>query len=115
MVWIFLPNLPLVLFVKSCLFSIGKHIGSPLTHDSSTAELTHPSVAQFCVEVDLLKRLPQRIWLECGENFPSFWQDVIYEKVPSYYKHCRRIVHDVSSCKMAHPDLAKKSLQGEDR
>lgn len=74
------------------MFSIGKLIGSLLTLDAATAELSRPIVASFWVEVDLLKRLPSRVWMECGDAVFGSWQDIIY---------------DISVCKLANPELAK--------
>src|SRR2546430_15288690 len=81
-VWISLPNLPLFLFNKRGLFSIGSLLGKPLTLDSATADLSRPSVARVCVEVDLTKKLIARVRLDC-EASEGFWQEVIYEKIPS--------------------------------
>lgn len=76
-VWISIPNLPLFLFDKSCLLSIGHLIGKPLTIDNATADLSRPSVARIWAKVDLLKKLPHRIWLECGDSLLGFWQEII--------------------------------------
>lgn len=54
-VWISLPNLPLFLFDKQCLLSVGRLISHPLTLDAPTTNLSSPSVARICVEVDLLR------------------------------------------------------------
>ena len=60
-VWFNLAKLPVHLFDKQCLFQIVSCLGRPLFIDSATANLTRPSVARVCVEVDLLKELPSRI------------------------------------------------------
>lgn len=106
-VWISLPCLPLFLFDKRCLYSIGQLIRSPLSLDASMVDLSHTSVARLCVKVDLLKKLPRRIWLECRDVIPAYWQDVMYERLSSYCKHCRRLGHELNACKFAHLDLAK--------
>lgn len=80
--------------------------------DAATAEISHLSVARLCVEIDLLKRLPPRIWLDY-ESLEGIWQDIIYEKFPLYCKHCKRLGHDMSYRKIAHPDLAKKPTLNE--
>lgn len=54
-----------------------------------------------------MKRLPHRIWLDC-ESVDGFWQEIIYEKLLSYCKHCKKLGHDISACKIAHPYLIKK-------
>src|SRR5436190_4128261 len=107
-VWISLPNLPLFLFNKSGIFSIGSLLGKPLTLDAATADLSRPNVARVCVEIDLLKKLTHRVRLDC-EDAEGFWQDVIYEKLPSYCKNCRHLGHDSSVCLHAYPELAKTS------
>src|SRR3954470_17173316 len=99
-------DLPLFLFNKSGLFSIGSLLGKPLTLDAATADLSRPNVARVCVEIDLLKKLTHRVRLDC-EDAEGFWQDVIYEKLPSYCKHCKHLGHDSSICLLAHPELAK--------
>lgn len=60
-IWISLPDILLFLFNKVGLFSIDSLVGKPLTLDSATADISRPSVAGLCVEVDLLKILPQRV------------------------------------------------------
>src|SRR4051812_26232640 len=108
-VWISLPNLPLFLFNKSGLFSIGSLLSKPLTLDSATADMSRPSVARVCVEIDLLKTIIPRVRLDC-ESGEGFWQEVIYEKMPSYCNTCKRLGHDHSTCMLGHPELAKKSV-----
>lgn len=102
-VWISLPNLPLFMLNKQCLFSIGNLVGQPLTLDLATAELKRPSLAKICVQVDLLKKLPHRVHLDCGEELPPFWQEIVYEKLPKYCAHCMRLGHNVRDCKFANP------------
>lgn len=38
--------------------------------------------------------------LECGD-LPGLWQNNYYEKIPYYCKHCYRLRHDFSVCKVA--------------
>lgn len=44
--------------------------------DQPTASLTRSSVARVCIEIDLTKPLPNRIWIKCGSKYPSFWQPI---------------------------------------
>lgn len=106
-VWISPPNLYFFLFDKQCLLSIGRLISRPLTLDTATIDLFRPSVERICVEVDLLKKLPRRNWHEYGDSIPGFWQGIKYEKIPNYCKHCRRLGHEISTCKQANPHLTK--------
>ncbi|XP_027166481.1 uncharacterized protein LOC113766495 [Coffea eugenioides] len=62
-VWFSLPKLPMHLFDKQCLFQIVSCLGRPLFIDAATAALSRPSVARVCVEIDLLKELPHRVWI----------------------------------------------------
>lgn len=75
--------------------------------DIATAEIKRPSLAKIWVQVDLLKKLPHRIRLQCGESLPPFWQEVIYDKLPKYCKHCMRLRQDVKDCKLANPHLSE--------
>ncbi|KAM7469883.1 hypothetical protein LguiA_008066 [Lonicera macranthoides] len=36
--------------------------------DAATTKLTRPSVAWTCIEMDLLKKFPARIWIGSGTN-----------------------------------------------
>lgn len=68
-------------------------------------ELSRPSSAKICIQIDLLKKLPNRIWLECGETISDRWQSIEYDRLPKYCKHCKRLGHDFQLCKIAHPPL----------
>lgn len=78
--------------------------------DAATADLPRPSVARICVELDLLKKLPRRIWLECGNSIHGFRQEIVYEELPNYCKHCKHLGHEISICKHANPYLSKASV-----
>src|SRR4051812_28818095 len=56
-----------------------------------------------------MKRPPPRLGLDC-EAVGGFWQEVTYEKIPKYCKHCRRMGHDIDACMFAHPELAKNPI-----
>lgn len=107
-------------FAKSSLFSIGSTLSVPMKMDTATAELTRPSVARMCIEMDLLKKIPGRIWIGCGET--GYWQKVTYEKVPKYCVKCYKQGHDSSECKdvggkneyrVEEQVQQKKEIQGE--
>src|SRR4051812_16255899 len=67
-VWVGFPNLPIYMFNKVSLFSIGRLIGTPLTLDIVIAEFRRPSLAKICIQVDLLNPLPRRVWLNIGDS-----------------------------------------------
>lgn len=70
--WIALEGLPIHLFNKGSMFSIANLIGKPMKIDEPAANLSRPSVARICVEMDLLKELPSRIWIGIGVG-KGFW------------------------------------------
>ena len=71
-VWFRLPKLPIHLFAKPCLFHIVSCLGNPLFVDTATSSFSRPNVARVCVEVDLLKTLPMRVWVDMGDG-DGFW------------------------------------------
>ena len=97
-IWVNFPYLPIHFFSKQNLFSIGRTLGAPLKMDAATAILDRPSVARMCIEMDLLKMFPSRIWIGCGNN--GFWQEVIYEKIPKYCLTCLKQGHNHKNCKI---------------
>lgn len=97
-VWVSLPQLPDHFFSKSSLFSLRSLVGKPMKIDVVTATVDRPSVARVCVEMDLVKKFPLRVWI--GSGFSGYWQNVVYEKVPSYCTKCYKQGHSNSSCKM---------------
>lgn len=100
-VWISLPHLPIHFFSKSPLYSIAQLVGKPLRIDTSTAELNRPSLARVCVEVDLKSKLPNRVWIGCGEW--GFWQEVCYEHLPKYCIYCSKKGHGITYCLFKSP------------
>lgn len=112
-IWLGFPNLPIFMFNKVSLFSLGQLIGTPLTLDKATIEFKRPSIAKLCVQVALTKDIPCRVWLECGEKRPGYWQEVVYDRIPSFCKHCLRIGHDISMCKFLDPSPSKVHVQHE--
>ena len=68
-------------FAKQSLFAIASMVGRPLCMDNATMQLTRPSVARINVEVNLLHKLPSRIWIGTCTGKGGFWQSVEYEAV----------------------------------
>lgn len=104
-VWMGPLNLSLFMFDKQCLFSIDQLIGTPLSIYAATADLSWHSAAKVCVQVDLLKKLPNRVGLACGEVIQGYWQEIQFDKLTHYCKHCRSMGHDINACKIANPSL----------
>lgn len=65
-VLLFLYHLPIHMFQKSPLLFLASLIGRSLKVNAATENLSRPSMARICVEVDLLKDLPKRLWIGQG-------------------------------------------------
>jgi len=76
--------------------------------DAPIRNLTRPSVARVCVLVDLLKDMPNRIWLGMGKF--GRWQRIIYENPPKSCSFCRMRGHSLDECK-ARPVLLNKGKE----
>lgn len=83
-VWMSRPALPIYLFNKHCLFSIVSSFGKPLYVDEATTSLKRPSVARICVEVDILKSIPNRIWIGVEGEQHGHWQSIVPKNLPNY-------------------------------
>ncbi|KAF8404745.1 hypothetical protein HHK36_009634 [Tetracentron sinense] len=73
-------------------------VGKVLCSDNPTKVLSRPSKARICVEIDISKEKPSRIWLGLESN--SRWQTLIYEKDVSYCIHCCKQGHEIDDCRL---------------
>ena len=98
--WIRFPNLlPICFFQDYYLRSIANVVGKLLLIDGPTPRFSRPSVARVCVEVDLLKKNPNRVWLNMGQ-YEGRWQKIVYEKDLRYCTSCSKEGHAKSNCKL---------------
>lgn len=65
-VWVTMPRLPILFFVKPTLFRIASLFRTPLWLDVATLSLKWPGVASIQIEVDLLKDKPHQMWIAMG-------------------------------------------------
>lgn len=98
LVWFSLPSLPIHLFDKYSLFSIVNPLGKPIFIDAATANLSRPSVARICVEVDLLRPLPSWVWIGTENSNEGFWQQLQIENLPQYCSNCCHLGHSSIAC-----------------
>lgn len=70
-------------------------------------------MARVCVEIDLLKPRPNRIWLGMGAG--GKWQKIIYERVPKFCSHCMLRGHDNESCRHLFFNLWKKEKKPQQK
>lgn len=79
-------------YIKQLLSSVG----TPLALEAATIGRTRPIIAKIRVEVDLLKPLPETIFV--GQEYDDsplkgYTQKLEYEGVPEYCKHCLKLGH----------------------
>ncbi|KAL9662760.1 hypothetical protein QQ045_027594 [Rhodiola kirilowii] len=66
--WIRLPGLPMEFFVPACLKAIVSSFASYLGIDEKTKERSALNYARVCVELDVRKALPARVWINLLGN-----------------------------------------------
>lgn len=111
-VWISLEDLPSHLFAKSVLFNIVECIGT-LAIDSASAGITPPNRARVFTEIDISKKLVERIWIALPNN-RNYWQHIIYENLPHYCKVCKHKDHLSERCMLSMTeDRGNRGVQGE--
>ncbi|CAH9082895.1 unnamed protein product [Cuscuta europaea] len=109
-VWIAFEELRIHLHNKRALFEIVNLIGTPLKLDIVTGNLSRP-IARICVELDLTKEMPNKIWINCGAS--GFSQSVCYENRPMYCVHCLHLGHLEAKCPKR--EQSKETSQHKDR
>ncbi|CAH9075821.1 unnamed protein product [Cuscuta europaea] len=97
-VWVVLEGLPIHLHNLKALYYIGILLDRPLSIDAHIANFSRPSLARLCIELNVSNPLPQKIWIENGNQ--GFFQHVKYENLPRYCSKCFRFDHETKSCSM---------------
>ncbi|KAF8389111.1 hypothetical protein HHK36_025797 [Tetracentron sinense] len=110
-IWVSFLNLPIHLFNNSALESIGSILGKVLKIDGPTKTFTRPSVARVCIEMDILKKNPDRFWLGVGDQ--GRWQQVEYEKKYKFCLKCKKLGHDDATCSVGKPGERKSNKREE--
>ncbi|CAH9112413.1 unnamed protein product [Cuscuta europaea] len=95
-VWVVFEGLPVHLHDARALFHMAALLGRPIVIDSPTANFSRPSLARICIEIDVSKVLPSKIWI--GNGNQCFFQSVQYEHLPVYCNCCSRLGHINSIC-----------------
>lgn len=111
-IWISFPKLPLHFFNREALYTLASLIGNPLRMDSATATLSRPSSARVQVEVDLLKAIPEKIWIGIGSS-DGFWQKIDTDYIPPYCLHCWHVGHSEDDCTIKNPELKQINPEGK--
>lgn len=90
---------------EEIILSIGKAIGRPIQVDETTLKREIGYYASVMVEVDLLKEIPDKIWI--GTKYGGFYQDIKIPKVPKFCGHCKIVGHIESDCRVSRIDVNK--------
>ncbi|XP_010272338.1 PREDICTED: uncharacterized protein LOC104608143 [Nelumbo nucifera] len=105
--WISLPMLLINLYNDKYLRSIVQVAGRVIKVDLATTHLTRTTTARVCMEVDLLKENPSRVWVRLGKE--GFWQKIVYENLPKYCTFCFKHGYGEGECKLK----LKRTLKSE--
>lgn len=111
--WVCFPGLPIHFHRKDALFQIARMIGTPMKQDASIIATNCPSVVCICVEVDVSKELPQRVYIQGASWIIS--QQVEYEGLPSYCNGCYWLGHVLHDCGKSKPELPVRSDKSRQR
>ncbi|WMV19704.1 hypothetical protein MTR67_013089 [Solanum verrucosum] len=104
MVWISLPNLSPDLFAKKSLLSIASDVGKPIAIDKATQIKSRPITTRVKVILAVMKKLPNRIWLQFVDRksgkLIEVSQEIVYDNLPLYCNYCKHQDHDEDSCRL---------------
>lgn len=67
--------------------------------DNATKCAIKTNGARFCVEMDASKELIPSVWMGNPKNPSSIYQEVIYESLPAFCKHCQMQGHNAKTYK----------------
>lgn len=96
--WIRLPQLPLNLYTPFVIKGLGDTISKYIDIDEKTATRTNPAYARLCLELDLLKPLPLKVWIGTILN-KGFWQNIVIEGRTDYCPKCGLHGHTIAICR----------------
>ncbi|CAN1160036.1 hypothetical protein LINPERHAP2_LOCUS23068 [Linum perenne] len=99
-VWLRFPHLPVQLYHKQILSSLGNLIGRTVRMDHNTQTAECGKFARIAVEIDLNEPLVT------GIDLDGAWQCVEYENLPELCFSCGEIGHGKGSC----PSLPQTTL-----
>ena len=104
LVWVKFPNLPLKCWSIKCLSKIASVLGKPIQSDMLTYSMFRLSYARVLVEVNLLSDLPYSIEVPLP-NGSLLNQQIVYETLPRFCKHCKTLGHITSTCNKSLPPI----------
>nr|XP_016507084.1 PREDICTED: uncharacterized protein LOC107824791 [Nicotiana tabacum] len=116
--WVLLPGLPFHMHTWNYVKQILSSVGTPLVLDAASYGRTRPSMSKIRVEVNLLKPLPESVFIsqEYDDSPPDgYTQKLEYEGIPKYCKHCRKLGHNVIECRALEKKIATNAEEVQDK
>nr|UOX39823.1 DUF4283 domain-containing protein [Erythronium dens-canis] len=96
--WLRLPGLQPELCVNSILALIGNSFARFIEADPETANTMKPAHPRLCVEIDLTKPIPTKLFIQIGEA-EGYWQPIAFEGNPVYCSFCKMHGHATLFCR----------------
>jgi len=112
-VWVRLPNLPLPFWPYPVLEDIGNLLGRFIKSDNERKDKGLYTYARICVEIDLSKGLPDRIYLK-HESY-NWLQILDYENTSFRCRFCNLTGHLQDTCPLAKKFPKKKKGPSSNR
>ncbi|CAN1315508.1 hypothetical protein LINPERPRIM_LOCUS29732 [Linum perenne] len=91
-VWVRFPHMPIQLYHKEVLTSIGNLVGRTIKIDYNTQSAERGKFARIAIEIDLSEALAT------GVDLDAVWQRIEYENLPNLCFECDKVGHLVESC-----------------
>ena len=110
-VWISLPALSQCYFKPGFITSVAKAFGPLLMVASSTSSKSTTVCARFCVELNLTKEYPTKIYV--GTESKGDFQPMVMENRPDFCSQCHKRGHLRSDCQR-NPESKKASQKQDD-
>ncbi|KAF7842178.1 ribonuclease H [Senna tora] len=103
--WIHLPDLPIELYDKKVLYTIGSHVGRVLRIDTNTMTQSRGKYARICIELDLGKPLLSQYCVH------GIARKIEYEGLHLICFECGVYGHDLENCPIWKEKKAKKEKE----
>ncbi|PKU71415.1 hypothetical protein MA16_Dca004257 [Dendrobium catenatum] len=95
-IWIRMPNLPLQCWDEVNVCRIASKVGTPYFIDGNMFQWSRREYTRVCVHIKLDETLPLGVWVE--GNLGKFYQNIEYEKLPTFCFTCGNIGHLKEDC-----------------
>lgn len=101
-IWLRLPGLPLEFWISSTILAIVSEAGQTLDIDDFADNRKKTGCARVRVQIDAGKPLLLGILIERRKG--TFWQQFVYENLPSMCYRCERMGHLDNGCRFSDDD-----------